>query len=93
MKQIYNFEKMDPPRICEEELLRELKRRSLQRQALCLAVGSLLIACCMLLTAFCLSDTIPLFSAVCAGYLCAAGAGGGAMAFVFVRRKEEEIPC
>ena len=93
MRQIYNFEQKEPPRLREEQLQRELDRRTLQRQPLCLAVGSLLILCCMVLSAVWLSGTMPLFSLLCAGYLCVAGTGGGILVLAFVRSREEEILC
>ncbi len=93
MRQIYNFEQKEPPRLREKQLRRELERRTLQRQTLCLALGSLLILCCIVLSAICFSGIMPLFSFLCAGYLCLAGAGGGILVLAFVRRREEEIPC
>ena len=52
MKQIYDFEQHQPPRINEAMLREQLKRRELQKQTLLLRIAALLSCVCYAVFAF-----------------------------------------
>lgn len=52
MKQIYDFEQHEPPRINEAMLQEQLRRRELQKQTLLLRIAALLSCICYAVFAF-----------------------------------------
>ena len=90
MRQIYQFDRVRPPRLTEAMLRRERERRQLRRQTALLALAGMLVCACLLAVSWLLLVRgHPLLALACVLYLCAALTGGGVLTIVAVQRRKE----
>lgn len=88
MKQIYNFERINPPALNENMLHAELEKRRLQKQITILIIGSVLMACCVLFLAQKVYCFLPAVSTICVLYVCVMTVGSILIVYVFSKRRE-----
>lgn len=86
MKQIYNFERHDPPALNETMLREELERRSLRRQTALLIFAGILLQIGIALLGYSAIDWYPWISAVCFGYVLVSTTGCGVVAAAYRRK-------
>lgn len=89
MKQIYDFEQYEPPRLTENLLHAEANRRELQKQAAMTAFASLLIELCLILCTVLLAPEYPVLAGICAIYLLLSAMGSTMISVVFIRKRKE----
>lgn len=89
MKQIYDFEQYEPPRLTENLLRAEAKRRELQKQAAMTAFSSLLIELCLILCTVLLAPESPILAGICAVYLLLSVMGSAMISVIFIRKRKE----
>jgi len=76
MKQIYNFESINPPVLNESMLRAELERRQLRRQTTLTAIAGILTQLVVLIVAFLLIEHSLLLAVVCISYVIFSTTGG-----------------
>ncbi len=91
MKQIYCFDGVQPPAICEKTLRAEIERRKMKRQTALLALGGMLAEVCLLITALLLQPVNAVLSMIFITYVCVAMSGGGVIAIVFIHKRRNII--
>ena len=89
MKQLYDFERFEPPRLTGRILQEEAKRRELQKQAAMTACASLLIELSLILCTALLAPEYPLLAGLCAIYLLLSAAGSTMISLIFIRKRKE----
>ena len=87
MKQIYHFDSAQPPALTEKMLRIEIERRRMLRQTALVALAGALINWCLFITAFLLYSVNIFLSVACISYTFAAIYGAGAIAAVYVNRR------
>ena len=85
MRQIYDFERHDPPALNENMLRAEAERRKRQRQAALLAVAGLLLQAAIALFGYSAIDWYPWLSALCFGHVIVGATGCGVIAVAYSR--------
>ncbi|MBQ8802016.1 MAG: hypothetical protein IJZ53_00070 [Tyzzerella sp.] len=86
MKQIYDFERYNPPALNENMLHNELEKRKVQRQTILLAVAGILVQIVMLMFGFLNAGSCPIITIICLGYVFVSVTGGSVIAVVFARK-------
>ena len=69
MKQIYNFEQVNPPVLNETMLRAELEKRKLKKQTTLIAVCGIVSMLLLLVIAILLVETQPIFAGLCITYV------------------------
>ena len=87
MKQIYNFEKNNPPCLNERCLRKEAERRKLQRQTILLTIASVLSQMVVLLFGILLWPIQPVITLVCILYVLTAALSSGVIVIVFTKKR------
>ena len=87
MKQIYNFEKMNPPCLNERYLRKEAERRRLQRQAILLTVAAILSQMVILLFGILMWHVQPVIAFVCILYVLTATLSGSILMIAFTKKR------
>lgn len=85
MRQIYHFERHDPPALNENMLRAELERRKLRRQTALLAVAGLLLQAAVALLGYSALDWYPWLSALCFAHVVVSTTGCGVVAVAYSR--------
>lgn len=83
MRQIYNFERVQPPVLNESMLRGEMERRTLRLQTLLLTISAILLMVAMLLLGIFAYESYPLIALLCFAYTVISATGGGIMAVIF----------
>ena len=86
MKQIYDFERHNPPALNENMLRAEAERRKRHRQTALLAVAGLLLPAAVVLLGYSAIDWYPWLSAACFAHVIASTTGCGVVAVVYSRK-------
>lgn len=86
MKQIYNFERYNPPVLNENMLHAELERRRLRWQTALLALAGILLQIVVALLGYSAIDWYPWISAICFGYVIISTTGWGVVAVTYSRK-------
>lgn len=86
MKQIYNFERHNPPVLNENMLRAELERRRLRWQTALLALAGILLQVVIVLFGYSAIDWYPWISAICFGYVIITTTGCGVIAVTYSRK-------
>ena len=86
MRQIYDFERHDPPVLNENMLRAEAERRKRQRQTALLAAAGLLLQAAVALLGYSAVDWYPWLSALCFGHVVVGTTGCGVVAVVYSRK-------
>lgn len=86
MKQIYNFERVQPPIVNERLLKKEIERREIQRRTLILTFATILFQIVVVLFGVIVSQEYPIISAICYLYLGGSTLCSGVIAVVFVKK-------
>ena len=87
MKQIYNFEKNNPPWLNERYLRKEAERRRLQRQTILLTVAAILSQIVVLLFGILMWQIQPVVAFVCILYVLTATLSGSVLMIAFTRKR------
>lgn len=69
MKQIYNFEQVNPPVLNESMLRAELEKRKLKKQTTLIAICGVLSMLLLLIFAVLLAETQPFIAGLCMTYV------------------------
>lgn len=85
MRQIYHFERHDPPVLNENLLRAELERRKRHRQTALLAVAGMLLQAAIALLGYSAVDWYPWLSAICFGHVIVSTTGCGVIAVAYSR--------
>ena len=85
MRQIYDFERHDPPALNENMLRAELERRKLRRQTALLAVAGLLLQAAVALLGYSALDWYPWLAALCFCHVIVSTTGCGVIAVTYSR--------
>ncbi len=83
MRQIYDFEAVNPPVLTEFMLQEALERKKLERQTAAVALAGLLMQICILLFGIVCYQTSPILAWMAVGYCIVSFSGGGVIALVF----------
>lgn len=83
MRQIYDFEVVNPPVLTESMLQEVLERKKLQRQTAAVALAGLLMQLSMLVLGAACYPVSPLLAWMTVGYSIISLSGGGVVALVF----------
>ncbi len=86
MKQIYNFERHDPPVLNENMIRGEIERRKLHWQTALLVLAGILLQVVIALFGYSAMDWYPWISSVCFGYIIVSTTGCGVIAVVYSRK-------
>lgn len=86
MKQIYDFERYNPPALNENMLRAEAERRKRHRQTALLAVAGLLLQAAVVLLGYSAIDWYPWLSAACFTHVIVSTTGCGVVAVVYSRK-------
>jgi len=86
MKQIYNFEVHEPPRLSERQLRAELERRRLRLQTMLIALAGILMQAVVVFLAFLLRAEQPILAVLCLGYTVISVTGSSVLAIVATRK-------
>lgn len=90
MKQIYNFDREQPP-VVTESMLRDLEEsRRVRRQALLVGAAGVLMQIALVITALLMWEIAPWLSLGCIVYVLMSLLGGGTIALIY-RRKGGEL--
>ena len=89
MKQLYDLEQYEPPRLTKRMLREEAKRRELQKQAAMTALASLLLELGLVLCTVLLATEYPLIAGIGAIYLLLSAAGSTMISLIFIRKRKE----
>lgn len=87
MKQIYNFEKTNPPYLNERLLRREAERRKLQRQTILLSLASILSQIVVLLFGILMWEIQPVATLICILYVLTAALSSSVIMIVFTKKR------
>ncbi len=87
MKQIYNFDRANPPYLNERLLRKEIERRRLQRQTILLTIASILSQMVVLLFGILLWPIQPVITIVCILYVLTAALSSGVIVIVFTKKR------
>ena len=87
MKQIYNFEKTNPPCLNERYLRKEAERRKLQRQTILLTIASILSQMVVLLFGILLWPIQPVITLTCILYVLTAALSSSVIVIVFTKKR------
>ena len=85
MKQIYDFERYNPPALNENMLRAEAERRRRHRQTALLAVAGLLLQAAVVLLGYSAIDWYPWLTAACFAHVIVSTTGCGVVAVVSSR--------
>ena len=86
MKQIYNFERCDPPALNENMLRSEIERRKLHWQTTLLVLAGILLQVAVALFGYSAYDWYPWISAICFVYIIVSTTGCGVFAVAWSRK-------
>lgn len=86
MKQIYNFEQVQPPVLNESMIRLEMEKRRLRLQIILLAVAAILMLIAVILLGLFACKSYPWISLFCFAYALITATGGSIMAVVFTRK-------
>ncbi len=86
MKQIYNFERHNPPVLNENMICAEIERRKLHWQTALLVLAGILLQVVVALFGYSAMDWYPWISALCFGYIIVSTTGCGVIAVVYSRK-------
>ena len=87
MKQIYNFEKTNPPCLNDRYLRKEAERRRLQRQTILLTVAAILSQMVVLLFGLLMWQIQPVIAFVCILYVLTATLSGSILMIAFTKKR------
>ena len=87
MKQIYNFEINNPPRLNERYLRKEAERRKLQRQTILLTIASVLSQMVVLLFGILMWQIQPVMTLTCILYVLTAALSSSVIVIVFTKKR------
>ena len=87
MKQIYHFEKMNPPCLNERYLRKEDERRRLQRQTILLTVAAILSQMVILLFGILMWQFQPVIAFICILYVLTATLSGSILMIAFTKKR------
>ena len=87
MKQIYNFEKNNPPCLNERYLRKEAERRKLQRQTILLTVAAILSQMVVLLFGILMWPIQPVVTFVCILYVLTSTLSGSVLMIAFTKKR------
>ena len=87
MKQIYNFEKNNPPCLNERYLRKEAERRKLQRQTILLTIASILSQMVVLLFGILMWQIQPVITFVCILYVLTSTFSGSVLMIAFTKKR------
>ena len=87
MKQIYNFEKNNPPCLNERYLRKDAERRKLQRQTILLTIASILSQMVVLLFGILMWQIQPVVTLTCTLYVLTAVLSSGVIVIVFTKKR------
>ena len=87
MKQIYSFEKNNPPCLNERYLRKEADRRKLQRQTILLTIASILSQMVVLLFGILMWQIQPVITFVCILYVLTSTLSGSVLMIVFTKKR------
>lgn len=91
MRQVYDFERHDPPALNENMLRAEAERRRLHRQTALLAVAGLLLQAAIVVLGYSAIDWYPWISAICFGHVIVSATGCGVIAVAYSRKGGKTI--
>lgn len=93
MKSIYNFEAFEPPKITEKMLKEVTARRVLRKQAILLAIASLLANISIAILAVYVSRIHLLAGIICLSFFCFSLIGNGLISvlFIYQRRRNYHV--
>lgn len=86
MKQIYDFEKHNPPVLNESVLRNKMEQRKLRIQTALIAFASILVQAVLVMLGFFVFEEYPFISAICIVYVILSTTGGGVLAVVYTRK-------
>ena len=86
MKQIYEFEKNNPPALNESMLRNKMEQRKLRLQTALIAFASILIQAVLVMLGFFTFEEYRFLSAICIIYVILSTTGGGVLAIVYTRK-------
>ena len=86
MKQIYDFEKHNPPVLNESMLRNKMEQRKLRIQTALIAFASILVQAVLVMLGFFVFEEYPFISAICIVYVILSATGGGVLAIVYTRK-------
>ena len=86
MKQIYNFEQVQPPVLNENMIRKEIENRRLRLQTVMLALAGILLLIVIILLGFFVYKNNPWITLCCFIYVMISSTGSGIMAVVFTRK-------
>ena len=86
MKQIYNFERVQPPVLNERMIRSEIEKRRLHMQTALVALAAILLLAAMTLLGFLAYETYPWITLFCVLYALVSVTGGSALAVVITRK-------
>lgn len=86
MKQIYNFEQMQPPVLNESRIRAEMEKRKLRLQTTLLAAAAILLLITVILLGHLVYESYPWIALFCFTYTVVSATGGGVIAVVFTRK-------
>ena len=87
MKQIYNFEKNNPPCLNDRYLRKEADRRKLQRQTILLTVAAILSQMVVLLFGILMWPIQPVVTFVCILYVLTSTLSGSVLMIAFTKNR------
>ncbi len=91
MKQIYNFEKYNPPILNENMIRTELEKRRLQKQAVIIAIAGILMQVAVLLVAGVLYEEFTMLAVACVGYVFVSILGSAVITVVCTKKRRLEF--
>ena len=86
MKQIYDFERQNPPVLNENMIRAEIERRRLRCHTVLLVLAGILLQVAIALLGYSAWDWYPWISAVCFLYIVVSAAGGGVVAAAYSKK-------
>ena len=86
MKQIYNFEQIQPPVLNERMIRLEIEKHRLHLQTALLALAAVMLLIAMTLLGFFAYESYPLIALFCFAYTVISATGGGVLAVIFTRK-------
>ena len=91
MRQIYDFERHDPPALNENMLRAEAQRRKRHWQTALLAVAGMLLQAAVVLLGYSAIDWYPWLSVICFGHMIVSTTGCGVIAVAYSRTGGKKI--
>ena len=86
MKQIYDFEHIEPPALNEKVLRMKTEKQRVRRQTAVLAISGILFQLVMVLLGMAAFNTYPWITLICIIYILLSATGGGVIAVVFAKK-------